>query len=88
MKHLKRLRLFVRDWTSEWGIAWSIARYRDCDRNGGHRWDTNGPTYGKVFITNLPWQRTCTRCGCSETVHPTWGTANSNAANFYAMTRY
>jgi hypothetical protein len=59
----KRLRLFVRDYIEEFPVAWSLARTRDCERNGGHRWTE--PHVDPV----LGYGKTCKRCGCGEMVY-------------------
>jgi hypothetical protein len=71
MTFIRRIRLFLRDWWQEFPIAWSIARHRDCERNGGHRWGaaTNDSLLG--------WSRQCGRCGTSETIATTTGSSTS-----------
>ncbi len=66
----KRLRLFIRDYCDEFGVAWSVARYRDCERNGGHRWSEphDDPILG--------YGKNCKRCGCGESVQRTTVTIN------------
>ncbi len=56
-----RLRLFVRDYMDEFPVVWCLARTRDCLRNGGHR-------YGEPEDTSIGFMRTCSRCGCGESV--------------------
>lgn len=64
MSRWRRLYLFARDYCREFGVAWSLARTRDCERNGGHQWDAS--TYGELSYdeTMRAWGRTCSRCGC------------------------
>lgn len=64
----RRIRLFLRDYLSEFGIAWSVARHRDCERNDGHRW---GDAHHDDLLGRV---RTCSRCGTSEMLTTTTGT--------------
>ena len=66
-----RVRLFVRDYISEFGVAWSVAKHRDCERNGGHRW-------GQPKVDSLGLNRECARCGTCEIVTQTSGTTATN----------
>jgi hypothetical protein len=68
----RRVYLFARDYFSEFGIAWSLARMHDCERNGGHRWGDVQPdeTMGRG--------QTCSRCGTFRGVTKTSGTAVTN----------
>lgn len=77
---IRRVWLFARDYFSEFGVAWSIARCHDCERNGGHRWGpaTDDPLFGHG--------RTCTRCGMAEAVYPTSGTGWSSSNHGHALT--
>lgn len=75
MNFLTRVRLFVRDYFDEFGVAWSLARTRDCERNGGHRW---GDAHSDSLIG---WSKTCSRCGCSETVDTTTTTGATTTTN-------
>lgn len=60
-KLLRRAWLFARDYCDEFGCAWSIARIRDCERNGGHRW-------GEIEHDSVLKMTgcTCSRCGTFE----------------------
>lgn len=67
----RRARLFARDYFNEFGIAWSLARMRDCERNSGHRW-------GPVSADDLfGLSRTCARCGTAESVKETHSTGST-----------
>ena len=70
MNLFRRLGMFIRDYCDEFGTAWSIARMRDCERNGGHRW--GAPHDDEV----LGHAKTCQRCGCGEAVQRTTITIN------------
>jgi hypothetical protein len=65
----RRLRLFVRDYLSEFPVAWSIARTRDCERAGGHRWSATA--YDETI---KGWGQECSRCGCWQSAPTTAGT--------------
>jgi hypothetical protein len=79
MNPIKRAWLFARDYIDEFGCAWGLARMRDCERMGGHRWNevADDPVLGRC--------KTCKRCGCGEPVYSpiyTANTAASSASNF------
>jgi hypothetical protein len=59
---VSRIVLFARDYIHEFGAAWSVARHRDCERNGGHRWAE--PAIEEPFGL----MKVCTRCGTGQTV--------------------
>lgn len=71
----RRVWLFARDYFNEFGVAWSLARMRDCDRNGGHRWSEPAEDL-------IGYGRTCERCGCSEYIYRTSGTTATNVTNY------
>jgi hypothetical protein len=60
---VRRLRLFLRDLVSECLAVWGVARMRDCERRGGHRW---GEPHGNDLF--LVWAQECSRCHCSRSV--------------------
>jgi hypothetical protein len=59
---VRRLWAFVRDYCSEFGVAWSIARNNDCERIGGHFWGE------QIEDDMLGLAHVCSGCGCTRTV--------------------
>lgn len=57
MKLARRIILFACDWWEETTAAWSLARMRDCERNGGHQWGA---------FEDSAQGRLCRRCGALE----------------------
>lgn len=86
MSPLKRLRLFIADLLHEAAPAWGLARMRDCERSGGHRWGT--VAYDQICAGPA---HECERCGCSESVslpHLYWngGATATATATHYTVT--
>jgi hypothetical protein len=74
----RRVAFFARDWWDEMPAAWSLARMRDCERNGGHQW---GKPYDDEVLKSHG--RECGRCGTFEMVAQTTGTTASNTKWMY-----
>lgn len=75
MSLFTRLRLFVRDYCSEFGVAWSLARMRDCERCGGHQFGEPAPN---PTVGGDLW-RTCSRCGTGQSCPTLTGSFTGSA---------
>jgi hypothetical protein len=84
MNPVKRAWLFARDYISEFGCVWAIARNNDCERNGGHQWRYDSvPPAGMIAFGDRT--ATCKRCGSTQTFPATTAT-NGNAVNYRLYT--